>query len=74
MLSEKRIGNMIEDELLWLEKFAATERTNIYKNNILEADRRITRMSALYEVMEVVPSDDAQNIVRVIKDKLQLVK
>lgn len=59
---------------MWLEKFAATERTNIYKNSILEADRRITRMSALYEVMEEVPSDDAQNIVRVIKDKLQLVK
>lgn len=59
---------------MWLEKFAATQRTNIYKNNILEADRRIVRMSALYEVIEDVPSDDAQNIVRIIKDKLQEMK
>lgn len=74
MLSEKKIGKLIEDELLWLEKFAATQRTNIYKNNILEADRRIVRMSTLYEVTEDVPSDDAQNIVRIIKDKLQEMK
>lgn len=65
---------MIEDELLWLEKFAATERSNIYKNNILEADRRITRMSTMYELMEEVPSEDAQTIVKIIKDKLQELK
>ena len=65
---------MIEDELLWLERFAATERTNIYKNNIIEADRRITRMSTMYELMEEVPSDDAQSVVKIIKDKLQELK
>lgn len=74
MLTEKKIGKMIEDELLWLEKFAATERTNIYKNNILEADRRIVRMSTLYEVVEEAPSQDALNIIGVIKEKLQQVK
>jgi hypothetical protein len=57
-----------------LEKFAGTEKTNIYKNNILEADRRIVRMSALYEVIEEAPSEDAQTIVKIIKDKLQQLK
>ncbi len=48
-----------------------TEKTNTYRTDIMEADRRITRMSALYEVLEKVPSDDAQDVVRNIKDKLE---
>jgi hypothetical protein len=31
-------------------------------------------MSALYEVLEEVPSDDAQDVVRIIKDKLENAK
>ena len=74
MLSEKKIKTMIEDELSWLEAFAQEEITNIYKNKILDADRKIVRMSALYEVLEEVPSETAQDVVKSIKDKLQRVK
>ncbi len=61
---------MIETELSFLEKFAATERTNIYKNDLVEVDRRIYRMSALYEVLEEAPSEDAKYILQVLKDKI----
>lgn len=61
---------MIETELSWLEKFAATEKTNIYKNDLVEVDRRIYRMSALYEVLEEAPSDGAKYILQVLKDKI----
>lgn len=65
---------MIEEELSWLDKFAVAEKSNTYRTDIIEADRRIVRMSALYEVLEEVPSDDAQEIVRTIKDKLEKAK
>ena len=71
MLKEEKIRNLIEEELLWLERFAGMEKTNIYKNDILEADRRIQRMSAFYEVLEEAPNEDAMKIVKVIKDRLQ---
>jgi hypothetical protein len=74
MLTEKKIGMMIEEELSWLETFAVAEKSNTYRTDIIEADRRIVRMSALYEVLEKVPSDDAQNVVRNIKDKLENAK
>lgn len=61
---------MIETELSWLEKFATTEKTNIYKNDLVEVDRRIYRMSALYEVLEEAPSDGAKYILQVLKDKI----
>lgn len=71
MLKEEKIKEMIEEELLWLEKFASTEKTNIHKDNIVEVDRRIYRMSTLYEVLGEVPSKDAIYILNVIKEKLQ---
>lgn len=70
MLKEEKIRDMIEVELSWLEKFATTEKTNIYKDNLVEADRRIYRMSALYEVLEEAPSEDAKYILQILKDKL----
>lgn len=71
MLAEKKIRTMIEDELLWLEKFAAEPTTNIYRITMMEADRKIVRMSALYEVLEEAPDDDAIKIVKIIKEKLE---
>jgi hypothetical protein len=71
MLKEDKIRAMLEEDLLWLEKFAAVERTNIYKNDLVEADRKIQRMSAFYEVLGEAPSDDATYILQVIKDKLE---
>jgi hypothetical protein len=65
---------LIGEELSWLETFAATEKSNTYRTDIMEADRRIVRMSALYEVLEEVPSDDAQDVVRIIKNKLENAK
>jgi hypothetical protein len=58
----------------WLEKFASEKKTNIYKDHLLEADRRIHRMSVMYEVLEEAPSDDAVNIVDFLKNKLTEVK
>jgi hypothetical protein len=71
MLKEEKIRSLIEEELLWLEKFAMEEKTNIYRNDIVEADRRITRLSALYEVLEEVPEDATMSVVKHIKEKLQ---
>ena len=70
MLDEKKIRSMIEEELLWFEKFAAASKANIYKNDIIEADRRIQRVSAFYEVLEEKPSDDIIYIIDVLKEKL----
>jgi hypothetical protein len=71
MLKEEKIREMIEEELTWLERFAGTLKTNIYKNDIVDADRRIHRMSALYEVLEESPDEGAMYIVQVLKDKLE---
>jgi hypothetical protein len=71
MLSEKKIQMMIEDELLWLEKFATASKSNTYRTDILDADRKIARMSALYEVLEETPNDDAIKVVKIIKEKLE---
>ena len=71
MLTEDKIKSMIEEELQWLEKFAGMEKTNVYKNDLVEVDRRITRMSALYEALGEAPDDGAKYIVRVLKEKLQ---
>lgn len=71
MLKEDKIKNLIEEELRWLEAFATREITNIYRNDLLEVDRRIHRASALYEVLEVAPSNSFLDIVDVIKNKIQ---
>jgi hypothetical protein len=70
MLKEEKIREMIEEELLRLERFASMEKTNIYKDAIVEADRGIVRMSTLYEVLEEVPSDDAIFVIKAWKEKL----
>ena len=57
-------------DLSWLEKFASEKTGNIYQDHIVEADRRIHRMSVLYEVLEEAPPDGAVKIVTVLKDKL----
>jgi len=71
MLKEEKIRNLIEEELLGLEYFADMEKTNIYKNDIVEFDRRVQRMSAFYEVLEEVPSEDVLLIITAAKEKLQ---
>lgn len=71
MLEEKKIRSLVEEELEWLERFAATERTNIYKNDIVEADRRIIRISTMCEVLEEVPNEDILGIIKIIKEKLE---
>ena len=73
MLEGNKIRDKVEEELQWLERFAAMEKTNIYKNDIVEVDRRIHRMSVLYEVLDEAPSVGAMDIVKVLKDKLQAV-
>ncbi len=70
MLKEEKIREMLEEELGWLERFAGMEKTNIYKNDIVDADRRIAKMSALFEVLEEAPDENALYIVKVLKDKL----
>lgn len=71
MLKEEKIRSLIEEELLWLENFVGMERTNIYKNHIVEADRRIHRISALFEVLEEAPDENAIALITAIKEKLQ---
>ena len=71
MLKEEKIREMIEEELLWLERFAGTKKTNIHKNDLVEVDRSIHRMSALLEVLEEAPDEGALYIVKVLKDKLE---
>jgi hypothetical protein len=71
MLKEEKIREMIEEELAWLERFAGTLKTNIYKNDIVDADRRIHIMSTLFEVLEEAPGESAMYIIKVIKDKLE---
>lgn len=61
---------MLDADLSWLEKFASEKVGNIYQDAIVEADRRIHRMSVLYEVLEEAPPDDAVKIVTILKDKL----
>jgi len=70
MLKEEKIREMIEEDLAWLERFAGALKTNIYKNDIVDADRKIHRMSALYEVLEEAPDEGAMYIIEVLKDKL----
>ena len=70
MLKEEKIREMIEEELLWLERFAGTEKTNIYKNDLVDVDRKIYRMSTLFEVLEEAPDENTMYILKVIKDKL----
>lgn len=70
MLEEKKIREMIEEELKRLEHLASMEKTNIYKDAIVEADRSIERMSTLYEILEEVPSDEAIFVLKSIKEKL----
>ncbi len=70
MLKEEKIREMIEEELVWLESFAGTLKTNIYKNDIVDVDRKIYRMSALYEVLEEEPDENVVYIIKVITDKL----
>jgi len=71
MLSEKKIKTMIEDELLWLEKFATVRKQDTFRADIVDADRKITKMTALYEVLEEAPSEDAIKIVTIIKERLE---
>ena len=71
MLKEEKIREMIEEELVWLERFAGTLKTNIYKNDIVDADRKIYAMSALFEVLEEEPDENVKYIINVIKDKLE---
>lgn len=71
MLSEKKIRTMIEEELSWLEKFATASKSNIYRTDILDADRKIAKMTAMYEVLEEAPSDDAIKIVTIVKERLE---
>ncbi len=70
MLKEEKIREMLEEDLAWLERFAGMEKTNIYKDAIVDADRRIHRMSALLEILEEAPDEGAMYIVKVLKDKL----
>jgi hypothetical protein len=70
MLKEEKIREMIEEELAWLERFAGALKTNIYKNDIVDADRRIYRMSTLYEVLEEAPDENVVYIIKVLTDKL----
>ena len=70
MLKEEKIREMIEEELVWLERFAGTLKTNIYKNDIVDVDRKIYAMSALFEVLEEEPDENVKYIINVIKDKL----
>jgi hypothetical protein len=70
MLKEEKIREMIEEELTWLERFAGTLKTNIYKNDIVDVDRKIYAMSALFEVLEEEPDENVKYIINVIKDKL----
>jgi hypothetical protein len=71
MLKEEKIRSMIEEEIQWLEKFAGMEKTNIYKNDLVEVDRRIARVSAFYEALDEAPDDGAKYIVQVLTEKLQ---
>jgi len=71
MLKEEKIKSMIEEELQWLKTFTAMEKTNIYRDDIVEVDRRIQRVSAFYEVLEEAPNEEAMDIVKVVKEKLQ---
>jgi hypothetical protein len=70
MLKEEKIREMIEEDLAWLERFAGTLKTNIYKNDIVDVDRKIYAMSALFEVLEEEPDENVKYIINVIKDKL----
>lgn len=71
MLKEEKIRTLIEEELVWLEGFIAKEKTNIYKNDIVEVDRRVQRLSTFYEVLEEAPDDNAIEVIKTIKEKLQ---
>jgi hypothetical protein len=71
MIKEEKIRSWIEEELLWLKEFAEEENTNLYKNDLLEADRKLVRITTLYEVLDEVPSEDAIAIVKFIKEKIQ---
>ena len=71
MLNEDKIRSLIEEDLQWLERFAALDKTNIYKNDIVDADRRVERMSAFFEVLEEAPDDGALYIIKVLKEKLE---
>lgn len=71
MLKEEKIREMIAEELVRLKQFAEMERTNIYKDAVVEADWSIRRMSTLYEVLEEAPSDEAIDVVKLAKEKLE---
>lgn len=71
MWKEEKIRDRIEEELGRLERFASMEKTNIYRDDILEFDRAVQRMSMLYEVLEEVPPKEDQEIIAYCKEKIQ---
>ncbi len=74
MMAREKIKAAMEEDLQWLDKFAARPLTNIYKNDIVEVDRKIARISAFQEVLQESPDEGMKFIIDVLKKKLQRVK
>lgn len=73
MLSEARVREHVEESLVWLEKFATKDLTNIFKNDLIEVDRTVTRLSTLLEVLMESPSKETLEMMEVLMNKIQKV-
>jgi hypothetical protein len=74
MMAREKIKAAMEEDLQWLDKFAAKAITNVYKNDLVEVDRKISRISAFLEVLQESPDEGMKFIIDVLKKKLQRIK
>jgi hypothetical protein len=74
MMAREKIKAAMEEDLQWLDKFAAKSITNVYKNDLVEVDRKISRISAFLEVLQESPDEGMKFIIDVLKKKLQRIK